>query len=201
MNTIESTMTTRVYFSDDNTKRYLIEKTWDPSLPNLAIVLLAPSSASTIQLDSTTSLVLNNAVRLGFGSVSIVNLFATLGNYTLTIEEGDDPENLKAIVDAAKKADVVVYAPGVGKTKVQMFQDRARQVLTALKPYEKKLKCLATASGKSKLLHPLCPSVRRWTWLDLPPIEELLSSTPPVEPTLQPKKKGRPTVTKKESSV
>lgn len=201
MNTIESTMTTRVYFSDDNTKRYLIEKTWDPSLPNLAIVLLAPSSASTIELDSTTSLVLNNAVRLGFGSVSIVNLFATLGNYTLTIEEGDDPENLKAIVDAAKKADVVVWAPGVGKSKVQMFLDRASQILTALKPYEKKLKCLTNASGKVKLLHPLCPAVRNWVLTELPPMEEFLSTTPPVEPTPQPKKKGRPTVTKKESSV
>ena len=113
MNTIETTLTTQAVFSDDNNKRYLLKKSWNTNLPKLTIIMLAPSIASGVELDSTTSLVLNNASALGFGSVSIVNLFATLGDFALSEAEDEDPENLNAIVAAAQSADVVIYAPGV----------------------------------------------------------------------------------------
>ena len=200
MNIIETALTTQAVFSDDNTKRYLLKKTWDERLPKLTICMLAPSIASGVELDSTTSLVLNNALSLGFGSVSIVNLFATLGDFALTQAEPEDPENLNAIVEAAQSADVVIYAPGVGKNKLASFQERSSQVLKALRPFAKKLKCLTSASGKAKLLHPLCPAVRNWTLAELP-LEELLSQTDPVEPKSTPKKKGRPMVVKKEAPV
>ncbi|MBE6946937.1 MAG: DUF1643 domain-containing protein [Ruminococcaceae bacterium] len=196
MNTIKTILTTEAVFNDEQTKRYLLKKTWQPELPKLTICMLAPSIAAGIELDSTTSLVLNNASALGFGSVSIVNLFATLGDFLLIEAETEDPENLKAIVDAAASADVVIYAPGVGKAKLQVFQDRSRQVLEALRPFQKKLKCLTNASGKAKLLHPLCPAVRTWRILELP-LEELL---PTPDPKSTPKKKGRPMVVKKEAS-
>jgi hypothetical protein len=143
---------------------------------------------------------LNNASSLGFGSVSIVNLFATLGDFSLTEAEDEDPENLDAIVDAAKSADVVIYAPGVGKAKLQVFQERSKQVLEALRPYQKKLRCLTNASGKAKLLHPLCPAVRTWHISELS-VEELLPATDSVEPKSTPKKKGKPMVIKKEAST
>lgn len=196
MNTIKTTLTTEAVFNDEQTKRYLLKKTWHPELPKLTICMLAPSTASGIELDSTTSLVLNNASTLGFGSVSIVNLFATLGDFSLNEAENEDPENLKAIIDAAKNADVVIYAPGVGKAKLQVFQERSRQVLEALRPFQKKLRCLSNASGKAKLLHPLCPAVRIWRIAELP-LEELL---PTPDPKSTPKKKGRPMVVKKETS-
>ena len=201
MNIIETTLTTQAVFSDDETKRYLLKKTWQHELPKLTIIMLAPSIASGIELDSTTSLVLNNASALGFGSVSIVNLFATLGDFTLSEAEDEDPENLNAIVDACKDADMIVYAPGVGKAKLQAFQERSKQVLEALRPYEKKLKCLTSASGKTKLLHPLCPAVRTWRNLAEIRISDLLSKTDTVEPKTQPKKKGKPLVIKKEASA
>ena len=201
MNIIETTLTTQAVFSDDEAKRYLLKKTWNTTLPKLAIIMLAPSIASGIELDSTTSLVLNNASALGFGSVSIVNLFATLGDTALSEAESEDPENLKAIIDACKDADLIVYAPGVGKAKLQVFQERSKQVLEALLPYEKKLKCLTSASGKTKLLHPLCPAVRTWRNLAEIHISDLLSKTDTVEPKTQPKKKGKPLVIKKEASA
>ena len=199
MNIIETTLTTQAVFSDDETKRYLLKKTWNAALPKLTICMLAPSIASGIELDSTTSLVLNNASALGFGSVSIVNLFATLGG--IAEAESEDPENLKAIIDASQDADLIIYAPGVGKAKLQVFQERSKQVLEALLPYEKKLKCLTSASGKTKLLHPLCPAVRTWRNLAEIRISDLLSKTDTVEPKTQPKKKGKPLVIKKEASA
>ena len=200
MKTIETTLTTQAIFNDDQSKRYLLKKTWQSELPKLTICMLVPSIASGIELDSTTSLVLNNASALGFGSVSIVNLFATLGDFSLSEAEDEDPENLDTIVAAAKTADVVIYAPGVGKAELQAFQERSTQVLEALRPYEKKLKCLASASGKTKLLHPLCPAVRKWNIAELP-IQELLPTSDPTDPKSAPKKKGRPMVVKKEASA
>ena len=200
MQTIETTLTTQAVFSDDESKRYLLKKVWDTSLSKLTIVMLAPSSASGIALDSTTSLVLNNASALGFGSVSIVNLFATLGDFSLSEAEDEDPENLDAIVEAAQSADVVIYAPGVGKAKLQAFQDRSRQVLEALRPFEKKLKCLTSRSGKARLLHPLCPAVRNWTLSELS-VSELLSNNDLIDNKAASKKKSKPLVTKKEAST
>ena len=200
MNTTTSTLTTEAVFSDDGLKRYLLKKTWDTSLPKLTIAMLAPSIADSVAMDSTTTLVLNNASTLGFGSVSIVNLFATLGDFSLSAAEPEDPENMKAILSEAKDADVIIYAPGVGKAKLQVFQERSTQVLTALRPYEKKLKCLTSASGKTRLLHPLCPSVRKWNIAELR-LDELLSTTVPVETKSSSKKKGGPKVIKKEVSA
>lgn len=199
MQTITSTLITEAVFSDDHRKRYLLKKTWDASLPKLAIILLAPSIASTVELDSTTILSINNSCALGFGSLSILNLFATSGDFTLSEAEPEDPENMKAILDAAENNDLILFAPGVGKNKLPVFQQRSKQVLEALRPYEYKLKCLTSASGKSRYLHPLCPAVRTWNLAELR-IDELLPTADPVEPK-PPKKKGRPMVIKKEVSV
>ena len=84
MNTIVTTLKTEAVFSDDGVKRYLLRKTWDDEKPKLSIIMLAPSGASGIELDATTLLVLNNADRLGFGSVDILNLFATLNDFSLS---------------------------------------------------------------------------------------------------------------------
>lgn len=193
MNTITTTLTTEAVFSDDGLKRYLLVKTWDDNLPKLAIIMLAPSAASGIALDNTTSLVLNNADRLGFGSVSIVNLFATLGDYGLAHAEKEDVENLDAILSVCKSADRIVYAPGTGKTSSKVFQHRQEQVLTALRPYESKLSCLCNAEGKARLQHPLSPSVRIWHLSDLK-VNELVEETEKII-TVPKKQKKLPKVT------
>jgi hypothetical protein len=162
MNTITTTLATVAMFSDDGKKRYLLRKLWDEKLPSLAVIMLAPSEASGIELDTTTQLVLNNASRLGYGSVTIVNLFATLNDFKLQQAEDEDAENLKEILLAVKNANQVVYAPGVGKAKNKAFALRQEQVLNALRPYEVKLCCLCNESGNARLQHPLSPAVRVW---------------------------------------
>ena len=124
--------------------------------------MLAPSEASGIELDTTTQLVLNNCSRLGYGSVSIVNLFASLNDFSLKQAEAEDPDNMDVIVQQAQEADLVVYAPGVGKAKSKIFQQRQEQVLTALLPFESKLHCLCDQNGEARLQHPLSPAVRTW---------------------------------------
>lgn len=197
MKTIKTTLTTNAVFSDDGLKRYLLTKCWDSTKTNLAIIMLTPSEASGIALDNTTMLVLNNASRLGYGSVTILNLFATLNDFNLKQAELDDAENMKVILSAAQTADVIVYAAGVGKAKNKLFQERQKQVLEALKPVEHKLFCLCNEHGNARLQHPLSPAVRTWELSPLK-IEELLPKDE-IEPE-QPKK-GKTTTKKEEPAA
>jgi len=175
MNSIGTTMSTVATYSEDFSRRYLLQKTFDKSKPSLAIIMMAPAEADGIALDYTSMLVLNNSARLGYGSVSIVNLFATL-DFDIKEEPDEDSENISAIEAAAKSADVVIFAPGTGKTKNKVFQKRQNQVLTVLKPFENKLYCLCDANGNARLQHPLSPSVRLWNLSKLA-INELMPSS------------------------
>ena len=190
MNTITTNLVTTAVFSDDGKKRYLLSKSWDESKPKLAIVLLAPSEASGIALDSTTQLVLNNVTRLGYGGVTIVNLFATLNDFDLKQAETEDPENMDAIIQAVSAADCIVYAPGVGKAKNKVFLCRQEQVLKALLPYEEKLHCLYGVNGGGRLQHPLAPTVRTWALSPLK-VSELIGEPPKAEPEQKKKIKGK----------
>lgn len=187
MEKIVTTLTTEAIFSEDGSKRYLLRKTWDTTKPKLTIVMMAPSIASGISIDATTQLTLNNCDRLGYGSVSIVNLFATLNDFSLKQGEDEDPENMDAIVQQAQDADLIVFAPGVGKAKNKLFQTRQEQVLTALLPFEAKLHCLCDENGEARLQHPLSPAVRTWNLSPLK-VSELIS-LPQTEQ--EPKKKAK----------
>ena len=199
MKTVTTTLLTEAVFSDDGLKRYLLKKSWDDQKAKLTVVMLAPSDAGGIELDTTTQLVLNNATRLGYGGVAIVNLFATLNDFALKQAEGEDVENMSAIVEAAKDADLIVYAPGVGKAKSKLFQQRQERVLCALRPYEEKLHCLCSVNGGGRLLHPLAPAVRVWA-LSPFKVAELVAETVEAEPEPVQKKKGKGKLPKVEES-
>ena len=187
MNTITTTLTTKAIFSDNGLDRYLLTKTWDEKKQNLAIIMMAPSQASGVALDTTTQLVLNNADRLGYGSVSILNLFARVNDFSLQQAGLEDAENLDVIVSTCQNAQAIIYAAGVGKATNKKFQDRQKQVLEALRPVEGRLYCLSDADGNSRLQHPLSPAVRTW-YLSKLKIGELIEEPKPKE---EPPKKGK----------
>ena len=189
MKEVTSTLITEAVFSDDGTKRYLLRKTWDAAKPKLTIIMLAPSQASEVSMDTTTQLVVNNVCRLGYGGVTIVNLFAKLNDFMLREAEAEDPENLEAIIGAVKDCEKAVFAAGTGKIKNRVFRKRQEQVMTALRPYEDKLHCLCNETGGGRLQHPLSPVVREWHLSPLK-ISELIG--PEKEETTQEKKpKGK----------
>lgn len=195
MKTLVTELKTEATYSDDGAKRYILKKTWDNTKPRLTIVMLVSGGAGGVELDTTTLLVLNNASRLGFGGVNIVNLFATLNDFVLKDVEVEDKDNLDAILKAAEESDIVVYAPGTGKTKNKMFVAAQDYVLAALRPYEKKLRCLCNEFGKSRYQHPLSPQVREWNLSELK-INELISK--PIDIEDKGKNKSKDKQTKKE---
>lgn len=190
MNTITTTLTTTAIFSEDGIKRYLLRKTWDEKKPKLMVVMLAPSAASGIELDSSTLLVLCNCWRLGYGSVDILNLFATINDFSLKHAESQDAENMNVIFESAQNADTIVYAAGVGKAKSKVFQERQKQVLTALLPFESKLNCLCSENGNARLQHPLSPAVRTWHLSPLK-VSELIGDVTEAEPEQKKKHKTK----------
>lgn len=181
-----STLHTEAVYSDDYSRRYVLKKTWDDSKPKLAIILLAAGSAGTVLLDKTTQLVINNSARLGYGSVSIMNLSAVLNDFNL--HHTEDPENVKVIVEEAKIAEKVVFSPGTGKSNNANFIRLQEQVLLALRPYEDKLNCLCNADGGARLQHPLSPQVQVW---NLSPLKVSELVTVPEETEQKPKKKSK----------
>ncbi len=195
MKEIISNLRTEIVMSDDGTKRYSLRKVWAEDKPSLAIVMMCPSSSGEVAVDTSTALTMGNCFRLGYGSVTIVNLFSTVNDFALKEAEEEDPENLRAIIAAAEKADCLVMGAGTGKAKNKLFQRRLEQVMTALRPYEKKLHCLCDENGGSRGLHPLSPRVREWH-LSPMKISELLPEPPKATP--EPKKKGRPKTAKEE---
>lgn len=187
MKTETTMLKTEATYSDDGARRHLLKKTWNEKKPNLAIIMLSPSAADGIQLDTTTQLVVNNSARLGYGSVAIVNLSAVLNDFKLQCTT-EDPENIKAILNAAEEAEKIIYAPGTGKARNKSFICLQKRVLLALQPYEDKLCCLCNEDGDGRLQHPLSPQVRTWSLSPLK-ISELI--TIPTEIEQKPKKKTK----------
>lgn len=187
MKEIISNLKTEIVISDDATRRYSLRKMWDGSKPSLAILMICPSSSGEVAVDTSTMLTLGNCYRLGYGSVTIVNLFSKVNCFDLKGENETDEENLQAILKAAESAECFIIAVGTGKAKNKVFQRRLEQVLLVLRPYEDKLHCLCDEDGGSRGLHPLSPRLRKWC-LSKCSVSEFIDI--PMEEVV-PKKKGK----------
>lgn len=187
MKEIISNLKTEIVMSDDESRRYSLRKMWDGSKPSLAILMICPSSSGEVAVDTSTMLTLGNCYRLGYGSVTILNLFSKVNCFDLKGENETDEENLQAILKAAESAECFIIAVGTGKAKNKVFQRRLEQVLLTLRPYEEKLYCLCDEDGGSRGLHPLSPRLRKWC-LSKCSVSEFIDI--PIEEVV-PKKKGK----------
>ena len=183
-----SNLKTEIVMSNDETKRYSLRKVWDENKPSLAIVMICPSSSGEVSVDTSTALTMANCYRLGYGAVTIVNLFSKINDFAFKEAEEIDEENLKAILKAAEENSCLVLAWGTGKAKNKAFQRRVEQVVTALRFYEEKLYCLCDEKGGSRGLHPLSPRLRVW-YLSPVKIRELVEL--PSEKESEQKKKPK----------
>ena len=187
MKEVISNLRTEIVMSKDESRRYSLRKIWSEDKPSLAILMICPSSSGEVAVDTSTMLTLGNCYRLGYGSVTIVNLFSKVNDFDLKGSADTDEENLQAILRAAESVDCFVIGAGTGKTKNKIFQRRLEQVLIALHPYEDKLHCLCDEDGGSRGLHPLSPRLRRWC-LSKCSVSEFVDV--PMAET-EPKKKGK----------
>jgi Uncharacterized protein conserved in bacteria len=184
--TIESTIVS----SKDGTHRYMLTRRWDRLLPKLLVVMIRPGYSGLVTEDTSTSLVLGQAVELGFGSVAVANIFCRLGlgEKDLAGEDSTDKENDTQILKAAGDADKIVIA--TGRKNSAVIEKRRAEVLEFLRPHAAKLHEIADSDGRSGF-HPLSPRIRfHWTLVSLSlDTQEKAKRRKQAEPEAHPKAK------------
>ncbi len=161
MISLKTTIKTECVYSDDRKKRYCFSLEWDKQKKKAVVIMVSAGRTDGVSFDSSTNLVLSNLVPLDYGSVKIVNLFATMGNGKSVIEKASDDENIGYIINAVTSADTVIYAAGTGHMNNKAFRNRQKDLTELMSDYEDKLMCIADICGK-RFYHPLCPAVREW---------------------------------------
>lgn len=77
--------------SEDGKYRWVLARVWDANKPMACFVMLNPSTADSETDDPTIRKCNGFAHRLGFGSISVVNLFAYRSTYPRDLLEAEDP--------------------------------------------------------------------------------------------------------------
>lgn len=145
--------TRRATFSDDRKYRYTLQIEWDRGKPCINFLMLNPSTADEFANDPTVERCERRARNLGYGMVSITNLFALRSTDPIGLLECDDPigeYNDIYILDEALCADKVVCAWGM----YGIFMGRSKQIMSKLIGVGVKPFCLKTTQ-KGEPCHPL----------------------------------------------
>jgi hypothetical protein len=166
MQTDKAIVKTDAVFSNDRKHRYLLRKEWDAKKPRATIIMTNPSTADMLTMDYTTLYIMNNIVRLDFGSIDIVNLTAKM---TLKLDVQKDldlkpnTDNLDFILKSAEKSDKIIIAWGKLGENNKKVRDVQDFLLERLKPFKDKLHVIASENGGSGF-HPLAPQIR-FSWV------------------------------------
>jgi hypothetical protein len=139
-------------FSDDRKYRYMLWRTFEPSLPPVNLVGLNPSSAGEVKNDTTITKDIGFAGRWGCGQIIKTNLFALVSTdpagLAQAVEEGRDPVGraadlwLAAAADyTLKKGGKIVLCYGDGGEYMKRYA-RADELLHRITDHE--LYCLGT---------------------------------------------------------
>ena len=146
-------MLTSAKFDPTGLYRYSLGRCWHSPGPEVAFVMLNPSTADATHDDPTLRACIQFAQRWEYGSLRVVNLFGYRTPHPAELKTVDDPvgsENDDYLIEAVEQAQRVVLAWGNWGD----LKGRDRTVLTLLKPYRDKLSCLQNnQSGQPR--HPL----------------------------------------------
>ena len=156
-----------VQYDDTNSKRYYLSVEWNKEKPCALVIMLSPSRTNGISFDRSTNYCIENLVRLGYGKMVVVNMFANIGDGKSVIEPCDDEQNLKTIKKFISSSDDVIYAVGTGRENNKVFRRRKAQVAELLANTEN-LFCISDDEGK-KFYHPLFPKVYEWSLVKVSP--------------------------------
>lgn len=136
-------------FDQTGIYRYRLTRLWDPHLPCVAFVMLNPSRADAERDDPTIRRCIGFARAWGYGSLTVVNLFAYRAVTPLELFRASDPiglENSTYLQQAAAQCNTIVAAWG-------NYGARLRQAEVIL-PLLPNVQCLGvTAAGQPR--HPL----------------------------------------------
>lgn len=146
-------------FDPTGTYRYRLSRSWDEGLAQICWVMLNPSTATASVDDPTISRVVGFSRSWGYGSVSVINLFALRTPRPEQLKTATDPvgpDNDQIIIDTTSETDRVVVAWGNHGSLQNPATgvSRAREVKTLLERAGVASLCLGhTNRGEPR--HPL----------------------------------------------
>lgn len=144
--------------SDCGKYRYFLDRKVSDESGNMLFIMLNPSTADAELDDPTIRKCMGFAKREGYGTVTVVNLFAWRATKVSDMKSADAPignHNDACIKAQAIKADVVVCAWGIHGN----HKHRAEKVLKMLHEEKVSLQCLGTTKDK----HPKHPCYLSYT--------------------------------------
>jgi hypothetical protein len=178
MLTEKAILKTEAAFSEDRRHRYILRKEWGNKRPKATIIMTNPSTADLLNMDYTTLYIMNNIVKLDFGTVDIVNLTSKMTTKLDVKNDLEaDEENFNIICKSAERSDKVILAWGKLGENNKKVRDVQNALLERLKPFKEKLCVIACESGESGF-HPLAPQIR-FSWI-------LTKYEPPKAPESKP---------------
>lgn len=136
--------------SDDGEYRYRLWRTWNPSKPAVAWIMLNPNTADATVDDPTVRRCIGYAEDWGYGGIVVGNLFALRSTDPSKLEEHEapvGPQNDEVLRGIVAEAELVVAAWGTKGAS----RDRGREGREML---ECELKALDTTKD-SHPVHPL----------------------------------------------
>jgi hypothetical protein len=145
--------TGRAVYDRSRKYRTRLTRVWDESLGVCNFCMLNPSTATAQQNDPTVRRALGYAQRWGFGTLVVTNIFAlrsTCPKQLYTSRNPVGPGNDRAILDAAKEADLLVAAWGNHCNHL----DRATHIINLLRKHTIDIHCLNTTK-QGQPVHPL----------------------------------------------
>ena len=145
----ECTFTSKAIFSKDRKSRYLLNISWDNSKKKLAIIMTFPSTADSMLLDQTTMLVRNGAIKHGYGSVTILNVFSLINEK----QPKTDKINLSTILSECE----IIIAYG----RSMSYQEDKAKLLEMLVDLKDKMYTIIDSKGLP-YSHPLSPLAHEW---------------------------------------
>ena len=146
-------------FSKCGHYRYSVWRSWEPGSGSVLFIGLNPSTADASKDDPTLTRCVHFAQSWGFGSVSIVNLFAyrtTYPNVLLQVKKPVGPKNDLWIRKLVTQSDIVIAAWG----NAGSINDRSKVVLDLI-PVPHCLKVNRTGAPSHPLYLPkTCRPIR-----------------------------------------
>lgn len=147
-------------FSPDQLYRYDLWRTWDESKGFVLYILLNPSTADANLDDPTITRCQRRAMKLGYGGIHVVNLFAWRSTDPLQLGKVSDPVggmvNDATIIGAAEAAKLVICGWGVQHSQPlkSLLHHRSAEVKQLLRDAGIKLYALKLTMG-GEPRHPL----------------------------------------------
>lgn len=149
--------------SEDEKHRYILRIEWNKDKPKATVILIQPTTAHPVNLDTTTMNVINNLNQLNYGGCDIVNLFSLVCKKLplgIPIQQLVREENVGYIQRSCVKSEVVIIAYGSVGSGSKKIMDYQREFLhTHLNPFKQKMVKIC-GPHTDQAYHPLCPTVR-----------------------------------------